>query len=125
VSAYKVSYTRDTDGMWVAQVKEIPACHTQGKSLRQARSRIREALSLYAADARTANFRETVVVPKALQVALDRAKVQRENLKQASARSTRSLREAVAKLQGKGFSLRDIGELLGVSYQRVSQLVND
>lgn len=122
---YTVSFTRDTQGLWVAQVKEIAACHTQGKSLRQARTRIREALGLYADDARTAKFKETVVVPKGLQLSLDRAKVQREALKQASARSTRSLREAVSKLQDKGFSLRDIGELLGVSYQRVSQLTKD
>jgi predicted RNase H-like HicB family nuclease len=44
---YRVRYGKDKSGWWVATVPEVPGCHTQGKTVDQARERIKEALSLY------------------------------------------------------------------------------
>jgi predicted RNase H-like HicB family nuclease len=44
MSRYTVSYERDaSSGWWVAQVKEVPAAITQGRTIAAARRRIREA----------------------------------------------------------------------------------
>ena len=44
---FQVIYQRDEDGYYVARVPALPGCHTQGKTLEQAESRIKEAIELY------------------------------------------------------------------------------
>ena len=44
---YTVRYERDEGGWWVATVPRIRGCHTQGRTLDQARRRIREAMALF------------------------------------------------------------------------------
>lgn len=46
MSRYTVQFERDDSGWWVAQVKEVPAAITQGRTIVEARRRIREALAL-------------------------------------------------------------------------------
>ena len=48
--SYTVTYQRDTDGWWVANIRRIKGCHTQGKNIAQARTRIRECLGLFIGD---------------------------------------------------------------------------
>ncbi len=43
---FKVLIEQDEDGIYVASVPEIPGCYTQGKTLEEARKRIREAIEL-------------------------------------------------------------------------------
>lgn len=43
---YRVIYEHD-GAMWFARVASIQGCHTQGRTIAQARTRIREALSLF------------------------------------------------------------------------------
>ena len=43
---FKVIVERDEDGIYVAEVPELPGCYTQGKTLEEARQRIREAIGL-------------------------------------------------------------------------------
>jgi predicted RNase H-like HicB family nuclease len=45
--AYTAVYERDPSGVWLVHLAEYRRCHTYGRSLAQARARIREALSLY------------------------------------------------------------------------------
>jgi predicted RNase H-like HicB family nuclease len=58
VTTYHLAYDRDESGWWVASVREVPGCHTQGRTVDEARSRIRKALDLFVDDARTAWFIE-------------------------------------------------------------------
>ena len=58
---YKVIYDRDETGWWVATIPSVPGCLTQGKTLEQARRRIREALSLYVEDRAASTVNTTVV----------------------------------------------------------------
>lgn len=43
---FKVLIEQDGDGLYVASVPELPGCYTQGKTLEQARERIKEAIEL-------------------------------------------------------------------------------
>lgn len=43
---FKVFIEQDGDGLYVASVPELPGCYTQGKTLEQARGRIKEAIKL-------------------------------------------------------------------------------
>ena len=56
MKTFKVVYERDEEGWWVASIPDVPGCHTQGRTIRQARGRIREALSLYAKGASRARL---------------------------------------------------------------------
>lgn len=44
---FQVVYQLDEDGMYIARVPALPGCHTQGKTLDQAESRIKEAIQAY------------------------------------------------------------------------------
>ncbi len=43
---FDVVIERDAEGYYVASVPQIPACHTQAKSLDEVMQRIREAIQL-------------------------------------------------------------------------------
>lgn len=43
---FKVLIEQDEDGIYIASVPELPACYTQGKTLEEARKRIKEAIEL-------------------------------------------------------------------------------
>jgi predicted RNase H-like HicB family nuclease len=43
---FKVLIEQDENGLYVASVPELPGCYTQGKTLEEARKRIREAIEL-------------------------------------------------------------------------------
>jgi predicted RNase H-like HicB family nuclease len=54
---YTVEFRPDEDGrVWLAQVSEVPPCHTFGGSPAQALERVREALGLFVDDAGTAEL---------------------------------------------------------------------
>lgn len=48
---YRVTYERDESGWWVASVSGVRGCHTQGRTVDEARRRIKEALELFVDDA--------------------------------------------------------------------------
>jgi predicted RNase H-like HicB family nuclease len=43
MSVYHVAYERDESGWWVASVREVRGCHTQGRTVDEARRRIRKS----------------------------------------------------------------------------------
>lgn len=43
-------FERDEDGWWVATVADVPGCRAQGKTVEEARERLREALALFVDD---------------------------------------------------------------------------
>jgi predicted RNase H-like HicB family nuclease len=105
-------------------VPAIRGCHTYGRTLEQARRRIREALCLWVEDVDEAELIEQVQLPAPLRQALRRsesararAESERRNAQDVTAASALEL------VREHGLSLRDAGELLGLSHQRVQQLV--
>lgn len=56
-------YQPDNQGWWLVSVKELKGCHTQGKTLAQARSRIKEALELFVADLKSFELVDEIAHP--------------------------------------------------------------
>jgi predicted RNase H-like HicB family nuclease len=118
-----VTYERDPEGWWVAAVPGIRGCHTQGRTLAQARRRIREALSLFVQDSESAELIDAVRLPPHVRRALVRSESARARVDNQKTVAKETMNDAVRLLtQDFGLSVRDAAELLGVSHQRVQQL---
>lgn len=124
MNTYTIEYKRDETGWWVAKVKEVKGCHTQGKSIAQARRRIREALGLFVNNANRADFVEDVILPPGVRTLVKQVLSAREKVKHEEEKVQSSMQEAARVLTGEvGISRRDAGEVLGLSYQRVQQIL--
>jgi predicted RNase H-like HicB family nuclease len=121
---YTVSYDRDEKGLWVAHVKGIAGCHTQGRTIAQARARIREALSLFDESADAARLKDDVRLPSDVDrlVSAQRSARWKREAIEVELRSL-NVKAAVALTKRVGLSLRDAGELLGASQESVRQWV--
>jgi predicted RNase H-like HicB family nuclease len=121
---HRVDITRDESGAWLARVPDIPGCHTYGRTLEQARRRIREALAPWIDDAERAELRFRVRLPADVRAELTHARSARERSTRAQLEANEATRRAALDLtQRFGLSLRDASELLEISHQRVQQLV--
>ena len=122
-------YERDETGWWVAQVKEAPAAITQGRTIAEARRRVREALGLALGDdaaAQRAKLVDDVKLPAKAQRALRQARAARARLATERKKPQDSTAKAVRTLlKGMHLSVRDAGELIGISPQRVHQLAHE
>jgi predicted RNase H-like HicB family nuclease len=122
-ATYRVVYERDESGSWIARVPAIRGCHTHGRTLDQARRRIREALALSVDDAPTAELDEDVRLPVKARLAVARSRHARHEAERIGDEAREATREAVRTLvQDAHLGLRDAGELLGLSHQRIQQL---
>ena len=121
--SYVAVYERDSeDDSWLVHVKTIPECHTYGRTLRQAEGRIREALALWLD--RTPDRFELIAEwpPELVEVATKVAGARRAAAESARAAGTATTR-AAKKLDRMGLSRRDAADILGISHQRVQQLL--
>lgn len=122
VKTYRVEIERDRSGMWVASVPSVPGAHTQGRTIDQARERIREALSLWVSGAEKARLDFEVHLPAAVRTRVDRALELREAAETTVQDATDATERALAALVKAGLSRRDAGDVLGISRQRAQQI---
>jgi len=122
MTSYTVVYERD-DNMWLARVPAVPGCHTQGRTLAQAERRIREALSLWVDDAQSARLVNDVRLPRRATGALATYWAARIEYEQARHRVRHATWDAVHALAVDAqLGVRDTGDLVGLSSQRVQQV---
>lgn len=124
VKSYRVAYERDESGWWVASVRGVPGCHTQGRTVDEARRRIVEAMDLFVEDAPTARIIDDVKLPTRAARAVRAYATLRRKAAQEDRRAAMAARRAVRMLRGGRLkmSARDAARLLGLSHQRVHQL---
>jgi predicted RNase H-like HicB family nuclease len=120
---YTAIFERDESGLWLARIASIRGCHTYGRTLEQARTRLREALGLWIDRPEDAVITEAIRLPADLRTAIQRSRRTRERAEREQENAQTETRAAAEALVEEGVSLRDAGELLGLSHQRVQQLV--
>jgi predicted RNase H-like HicB family nuclease len=115
--SYRIVYELDESGHWIATVSRVRGCHTYGRSLSEARSRIREALGLFVADAARVRLVDDVRLPADM-----RRLVVAYRIARGRAERERKQADAAARRLATRLSRRDAAELLDLSHQRVQQL---
>ena len=127
VKTYNGVYEPDREGNWLASVAEIPQVHTFGRTLAKAEANLEDALALWL-DRDPSMFRLVhgqFKLPKAAVEAVAEAHRTREEARRAQAEAAQVTTDtARALVIDFGLSLRDAGQLLGLSHQRVQQLVS-
>jgi len=103
-----VAYERDESGWWVASVRGVRGCHTQGRSVDEARRRIREALELFVDDARKVSIVDDVKLPSAATKAIRAYASLRRKADEEKRRAALVLRTGKLKM-----SAQDTARLLG------------
>ena len=121
---YTIDLERDESGWWVATARDIPGCHTQGRSIRQSLSRVREALAVCVGEHVAADALEPCVhLEDEARRAVSRYESACRRLERDQIAARAATSEAVETLVGGlSLSVRDAGDVLGLSHQRVNQL---
>jgi predicted RNase H-like HicB family nuclease len=128
VIRYHAAFELDESAMWIGQLEEIPQVHTFGRTLGKAREYLVDALALWL-DEPIDNVKNSieyrpVKLPYPVQSLLDESTAARA-ISEAVTNTAGELMSAaaIALTRDARLSLRDSAELLGVSHQRVQQLV--
>jgi predicted RNase H-like HicB family nuclease len=117
VRTYRVVYELDESGHWLATVPRVKGCHTYGRSLSEARTRVREALGLFVKNAGHARLTDEVRLPSDMRRLVATFRAARDR-----AEHERKQADAAARRLAQRLSRRDAAELLAISHQRVQQL---
>jgi predicted RNase H-like HicB family nuclease len=127
VKTYHVTYERDESGWWVASVRGLRGCHTQGRTVDETRRRIVEAMELFVDSARSAKIVDDVRLPTAAKKAIRAYSTLRRRAEQEDRRAALAARRAVRVLRGGRLkmSARDAARVLGLSHQRAHQLAHE
>jgi predicted RNase H-like HicB family nuclease len=125
MARYEVIYARDEGGWWIARVRGVAGVHSNGRTIAEARRRVREALALAVGDtaAEKADLVDDVQIPASLRSRITsyrRVRAAEQKARNEALDVARIL--APALVRNLGLSVRDVGELLGLSHQRVHQL---
>lgn len=120
MTTYTARYERDDEGNWLAELVEEPRIHTWGRSLSSARAHVHEAAELWFDAGPVAVIDE---FPTWISQPLGETVPVRREAELAAEAAAEATINAVRSLTDNGLSRRDVADLLGVSYQRVQQLV--
>lgn len=120
---YEVDVERDGK-FWLIHVPAVDRS-TQARNLQELDTMARDLVAIMT-DSTPESFDLDIVVkvsPKAVEH-LERANVLRKQSIEANAQAAMELRAGVLAMSEDGFTVRDIGRLMGISHQRVHQLLH-
>jgi predicted RNase H-like HicB family nuclease len=120
---YTAHYERE-DGWWIVRIQEAHGVHSNGRTLDEARRRVREALSLEIGEgAFAAEFAERIALPPNARHELARQRTARRRADDQTRQALKATETAARALAKAGLSVRDTGSLLGLTGSRVSQIL--
>lgn len=120
---YTAIYERDRKvDAWNVRIGGLEGCQTHGRSLRQAQRRIREALAAWL-DESESSLQVVDQLPSDLVAIAEQASQARRDAATAANAARAATLKAARRLEKTGISRRDAAALLGLSHQRVQQLV--
>gem|GEM_PF-715591 len=122
---YTAVFERGREGFWEVELVEEPCVHTFGRTLAKARTYIREATAAwFDVDENAFELVEELKLPKSVKDQLAKALRGRERAEAAHEAALSMTREAAeALVRTSQLSTRDAGDLLGLSPQRVQQVL--
>lgn len=108
---------------WALEVPDLPGAFSQARRLDHAAQTASDLIA-FATKAPADSFEVQIVprLPEDLEDALRQARQARTEAEAAQGRASALTKAAVRRLLDKGLSVRDIGALVGLTFQRVSQL---
>lgn len=107
-------------GWWAVEVPEVPGAFTQARRLTQIPAMAADAVEMLTGE--HVEVEVVPILPTAERQHLEEWRKVSRQAAELTGQAARDSRALVAQLRAEGLSVRDIGELLGVSSQRVSQL---
>lgn len=125
---YHAKFVLDPSGQWLAELEELPQVHTYGRTLGKAREHLIDALALWLDISAEGALSQVEFglpeLPDHVEETVHRALAEREIAEAINRSASDSVTEAsVALVNEAHLSLRDAAEVLGLSHQRVQQLV--
>lgn len=124
MKTYTARLERERDGRWTVELEEEPRVHTWGKTVEQALARVREAAALwFQIDEDDIELMPRPVLAKTTDRTVVQALQAREQARNADRLAVERTRKAAAALTSRGISMRDAAAILGISHQRVHQLL--
>src|SRR5712692_4729916 len=114
MAEHKVVYRRRGKGGWAASVEGLRRCRARGRTLRQARQRLRAALAKVVEDPYEIDFVEDVRLPPPARRLVVQHWAARRRLEREVARTDGASRAALQALLALELGLRDAGDLLGL-----------
>ena len=124
---YRVNAEWDSAGWWVVTVPDVPGAITQCRRLEQVPRDAAEVISIQTGLEVDPNTLEIIPIVQDDGDDLTPAEVRRlrHEAEQLTATALDRTANLVLKLHRRGFALRDIGSLAGISYQRAQQIVKE
>ena len=112
-----------SEGWWAVEVPEIDGLFTQTRRLDQIPDMVRDAAELL--DGIDPEVLEVEVVPDVPHRAdAEHARSLAERARTTQEEASRAMRHAARSLADDGLTVRDIGEILDVSFQRAQKLLS-
>lgn len=112
-------------GWWVVEVPEIDGLFTQARSLSQIPAMVKDAAALMTGEPEESfEVEVSPVISPEIRAHIEEAQRLFDEANQVKHSAAEESRKAARELATSGMTLRDVGAVLGVSYQRAHQLVS-
>jgi predicted RNase H-like HicB family nuclease len=121
---YVAVHERDESGRWLVHVRGLRGCQTYGRTIAQAKERIKEALEVFLnRNIADGELLHRIELPMDIRTLVRVHWTARTKAEHEAQRAQKALRQAAKKLIEAHVSVRDAGDLLGLSHQRVHQVI--
>ncbi|MGO8961292.1 MAG: hypothetical protein ACLQFR_28560 [Streptosporangiaceae bacterium] len=111
--------------MWRVRVPEVQRT-TQARNLREVEAMARDLIAIMDdIPADTFSLEVTIILPAEVQEELERSAALRQEAARSQAAAAAAASRAARRLRDQGLPLQDVGQAIGVSFQRAKQLIDE